>query len=433
MGQSNSMCRSQCSQADFTGELLETGPPLVIAAPGLAKMGQDLAEKTGSEDIASVDWDSFPSGDPNIRFRWQDVQGQHVVFLFDTVDRSRLFEQLALLQQLQGFPLPDADDSPRKWKTYAQEGRYAWGRAHRITVVIPWYRPCQMERTSRWEAPEGVWTNSVPEGRWLDIPFAQSLAALLSAPAPQPPGKGPALALDSRPLVPLWRPPVTLFFVELHEEDPVKSAIAPNSSVSVRTERFVPFFLTKFLERQRSINLSQLFVLFPDHGAYERYFNSVKECLGLENENILYINKTRVGDKIKQEQKLFYQSSLGATSERAIFKRGQHVLIIDDFTNSGGTLFGAVALVRSLLKGEFGQALSEQEQAEGLPVSIFVSHLVAAYKEETVKKIRQKLTDLGPQCRFYTTDSIPTTTNLLLDEPQAEVLPIADFLMEYVR
>lgn len=28
-----------------------------------------------SPDIASVDWDSFPSGDPNIRFRWQDVQG----------------------------------------------------------------------------------------------------------------------------------------------------------------------------------------------------------------------------------------------------------------------------------------------------------------------------------------------------------------------
>ena len=38
-----------------------------------------------------------------------------------------------------------------------------------------------------------------PEGRWLDIPFAQSLAALLAAPAPQPPGKGPALAsLGSR-------------------------------------------------------------------------------------------------------------------------------------------------------------------------------------------------------------------------------------------
>ena len=38
-----------------------------------------------------------------------------------------------------------------------------------------------------------------PEGRWLDIPFAQSLAALLAAPAPNPPGKGPALAsLGSR-------------------------------------------------------------------------------------------------------------------------------------------------------------------------------------------------------------------------------------------
>ena len=24
-------------------------------------------------------------------------------------------------------------------------------------VVIPWYRPCQMERTSRWEAGVGPW------------------------------------------------------------------------------------------------------------------------------------------------------------------------------------------------------------------------------------------------------------------------------------
>lgn len=435
MGQQQAtLCRSECAAADVSTELLESGPPLIIAAPGLEKMGKDLAKKLGSasQDIAAVDWDSFPSGDPNIRFRWQDVQGQHVVFLFDTVDRSKLFEQLALLQQLQGFPLPDSDDSPRKWKTYAQEGRYTWSRAHRITVVLPWYRPCQMERTSRWEALEdGAWTNGAPEGRWLDIPFAQSLAALLAAPAPNPPGKGPALAFDSRPLEPLWRPPVTLFFVELHEEAPVRSAVA-GSTVAIRMERFVPFFLSKFGDQKSYPGRAQLFVLFPDHGAYLRYFASVKEVLRLEDDHILYINKTRVGDKIKQEQKLYYQKPSGEADQRSHFKRGQHVLIIDDFTNSGSTLFGAVSLVRSLLTSESGQALTAEEQKEALPVSIFVSHLVAGYQESTVAKIRQKLHDLG-SCRFYTTDSIPSTTQHLADEPQAEVLSIADFLIHHVR
>ena len=79
----------------------------------------------------------------------------------------------------------------------------------------------------------------MPEGRWLDIPFAQSLAALLAAEPPSPPGPGPSLALDSRPIAPLWRPPVTLFFVELHEEEPLKKALQ-ETRVHTRMERFVP-------------------------------------------------------------------------------------------------------------------------------------------------------------------------------------------------
>jgi len=77
--------------------------------------------------------------------------------------------------------------------------------------------------------------------------------------------------------------------------------------------------------------------------------------------------------------------------------------------------------------------LSEKEQIEGLPVSIFVSHLVAAYTPETVTKIRKKLAALGPTCKLYTTDSIPLTTKILEDDRQAEVLPLADFFLEYLR
>jgi len=432
MGQTG-LCRTEASQVDAGGELLLTGPPCIIAGPGLEDTAEALRKKMGCAGSPSVDWSSFPSGDPNVRFRWQDVQGQHVIFLFDTVDRERLFDQLSLLQQLQGFALPDSDDAPNKWKTYAQEGRYAWGRAHRVTVVIPWYRPCQMERTSRWEPQSGApWTNSVPEGRWLDVPTARTLATLMAAEAPAPPGAGPAIALDSRPIVPLWRPPLSLFFVELHEEEPVRSAVP--SKVNIRTERFVPFFLDVFKERKNFPGIDQLFVLFPDHGAFSRYKGSVEDRLGLAADHILYINKTRVGDQIKQEQKLNYELSEGGTGEKTFFDKGSHVLVIDDFTNSGSTLFGAVTLVRSLLRSSGGlMGLSEKEQIEGLPVSIFVSHLVAAYTPETVTKIRKKLAALGPTCKLYTTDSIPLTTKILEDDRQAEVLPLADFFLEYLR
>lgn len=79
-----------------------------------------------------------------------------------------------------------------------------------------------------------------------------------------------------------------------------------------------------------------------------------------------------MGTLINQEQKLSFETSAGP-GEHHHFKRGQHVLVIDDFTNSGSTLFGAVSLCSpwdlssrlkeatvsgSMLKGEFGQELT---------------------------------------------------------------------------
>merc|ERR1719265_167974 len=160
--------------------------PVVIAGPGLEKLASTLRKRLGSMEFSDVDGptlsiDTFKSGDPNMKFNWQRVVGRKVVFLFDTVDQSKLFEQLALLQALQGFAVPDGEDERSKWKTYVDQGKYSWGRASQITVVIPWYRPCQMERTSRWHwDSDGKWTNADPNGKWLDVPTAQYLARLLS-------------------------------------------------------------------------------------------------------------------------------------------------------------------------------------------------------------------------------------------------------------
>jgi len=400
--------------------------PVVIASPALEDLAVLLRERldaTREEEPAkpTVSWETFKSGDPNTRFNWQRLAGRRVIFLFDTVDQTRLTEQLSLLQALQGFPVPDGEDAPNKWKTYAKSGSYSWGRCGELIVVLPWYRPCQMERTSRWEVTdEGGWSNSNPEGQWLDVPVAQTLVRLLCGPSlPLPHGAGPSKALDGLPLKPLWRPPVQLLFVELHEEAPVREA-ARGLGVTVRMERFVPYFLDKFRTQENYPGKDSTFILFPDHGAYDRYSTSVFEKLGLEPDHVLYIKKTRVGGAIEQEQKLFFeQKGKGEPGEKKSFTKDDHVLIIDDFTNSGSTLFGAVNLSRSLA-GDAG---------DDLAVSIFVSHLVAAYDPAVVQALKDKLKKCGKNCRFYTTGSIPMTTNLLQDEPQAQVLPMVDFLV----
>jgi phosphoribosylpyrophosphate synthetase len=226
--------------------------------------------------------------------------------------------------------------------------------------------------------------------------------------------------MDGMPLEPLWRPPLELLFVELHEEQPIRHSVS-DLGATIRMERFVPYFLDKFKARPDYAGKAGTYVLFPDKGAFDRYLTAVTDRLKLSADHILYIKKTRVGEKIGQEQKLFYELPDGKLGEKESFVATDHVLIIDDFTNSGSTLFGAVDLVRKLSTGE------------SPAVSIFVSHLVAAYDTKVVQKLQEKLHSMGPTCRFFTTNSIPLTTDMLKSDPQVKVFDISDFVADLVQ
>jgi len=165
-----------------------------------------------------------------------------------------------------------------------------------------------------------------------------------------------------------------------------------------------------------------MYVLFPDRGAYDRYHSAVLERLELDTDHILFIKKTRVGESIGQEQRLFFNRGQDDLGEKSSFAGSDHVLIVDDFTNSGSTLFGAVEIVRKLV-----------ETGSSLEVSIFVSHLVASYDTNVVQKLQDKLHSLGPTCRFFTTNSIQLNTDLLKSDPQVEVFDISDFIADLVH
>eukprot|EP00439_Symbiodinium_sp_Y106_P043689 s2197_g5.t1 len=255
-----------------------------------------------------------------------------------------------------------------------------------------------MERTSRWHLDDaGKWINSNPDGAWLDVPNALYMARLLATPGSVPPLPGPNSSMDGMPLNPLWRPPLELLF-----EAPVARSVS-DLGATIRMERFVPYFLKKYKAKPTYPGKNNVYILFPDHGAYDRYAEAVEQELFLDLDHILYIKKTR-----------------------------DHILIIDDFTNSGSTLFGAVELVKKYAGGK------------EMNVSIFVSHLVATYDPKVVEGLKDKLHKLGKQCRafaaiwpqqspgFYTTNSIPMTTDLLKGDEQATVIDISDFIAELV-
>lgn len=417
----------QENRATTAGVVARWTRPVILASPGLEELAARLRKRVGAEEFGAdqgptVSLATFKSNDPDLKFNWQRVIGRKIVFLFDTVDQSRLFEQLSLLQALQGFAVPDGDDGTSKWKTYVDRGKYSWGRAAHITVVLPWYRPCQMERTSRWSLKNGKWTNGDADGQWLDVPTAQYLARLLSTPGSVPPLPGPYDSLDGMPLTPLWRPPLELLFVELHEEGPISHSVS-DLGATIRMERFVPYFLDKFKSEANYQGADKTFVIFPDKGAYSRYNTSVSETLRLDADHILYINKTRVGEKVESQARLNYETGDGSTGEKKTFTTGDSIVIIDDFTNSGSTLFNAVNLVQSLA----GDA------AKDIDVTIFVSHLVATYDVKVVEGIKEKITKLGPKCRFLTTNSIPLTTEVLKDHPQVEILDLSDFIADLVK
>lgn len=215
-----------------------------------------------------------------------------------------------------------------------------------------------------------------------------------------------------------------MLFVELHEELPVSHSVS-DLGATVRMERFVPYFLEKYKGMPKYPGKTNMYIVFPDRGAFDRYSASVDKVLKLDYDHILYIKKTRVGEKTEAEQKLFYQSPSGLDNKK-LFNVEDHVLIVDDFTNSGGTLFNAVNLVRSMVKSS-GDAV-----AEDMRVTIFVSHLVAVYDPEVINSLLKKLHGLGSNCKFLTTNTIPSTTRLVKEDPQVEVLDISEFIADLV-
>ena len=143
-----------------------------------------------------------------------------------------------MLLFLQRFNVPHALEAYArgKWKATMADGAYDECSVASLTVVVPWYRHCQMERTCRWTVNGGKWDNSDPEGEYVDVPTAQSFAALLSS-APVP-GSAP--------------PPQQLLLIDIHEyEDLEKTLLATGRwSNKVRGYEFVhgtgTFFTSAF-------------------------------------------------------------------------------------------------------------------------------------------------------------------------------------------
>ena len=78
----------------------------VLHAPGLETQAQDVASKLEGavpvlcttnimpDSSGALCWDSFPSGDPNIKLRIEAIKDKHVVFLMHH-DTRTFFEQVS--------------------------------------------------------------------------------------------------------------------------------------------------------------------------------------------------------------------------------------------------------------------------------------------------------------------------------------------------
>ena len=78
----------------------------VLHAPGLEEQAKDIASKLeGSVPVfctanimpnhsGALCWDSFPSGDPNIKLRIEAIKDKHVVYLMHH-DTRTFFEQVS--------------------------------------------------------------------------------------------------------------------------------------------------------------------------------------------------------------------------------------------------------------------------------------------------------------------------------------------------
>ena len=173
---------------------------------------------------------------------------------------------------------------------------------------------------------------------------------------------------------------------------------------------FAVFLRSHFLPKVREIQKQgrRAYVIFPDFGAHRRFFrsedtaDSTLDPLGpgsdtdafalsrvspvvrsggctlndqqpcrpemLPLDQILYLEKKRVGAEIEQSTVLQYKDERGAARDAKPLAIDSHVIIADDFTNSGSTLFGGAKVVRNSTEGGKGGTLT---------VEAYVTHFVA--------------------------------------------------------
>lgn len=410
---------------------------VILYMPQLAEMAKGVAQELGSEEVIcatsyveeasnAVVWGTFPSEsaaqDPNILVDFAKIADRKVVLLVDQSDATAVFASLSLVLWLQRFimPHPSERHAAGKWKQTVHDGSISVKAVRSLTVIVPWFRFCQMERTSRWQRtgqPEKPWTNTVPTGPWLDVPSAQTFVALLSAdPPPAPPG------CDAPPL-----PPKEVLFVDPHDDlnggVPVlewalggtgkwANPRVPYELASGEGTYFTSAFC-RYLTSSSWCNEKSAYVVFPDVGAYRRFQSMVAASLpALQKEQILFIEKKRVGEHISQDPVLLYMDEAGERQTLDAIPAGARVLIADDFTNSGSTLFGGASIVRKF----------ESRGDSTVKVCAFVTHFVAKYSRELVAKFVDKLYAPSSELdEFVTTDSVPCSVQWLREEVDARV------------
>lgn len=395
----------------------------VLYLPGLEKMALGVAEHMGdgtpvlcTDDLSGMSaegrdetglaWERFPSGDPDIKLRIDYIKDRHVILIMNH-DTVHLFEQLAVILFLQRFNVPHALEhyANGKWKKTMQDGAYDSCSVASLTIVVPWYRHCQMERTSRWTVkPDGKWYNGKPDGEFVDVPTAQSFAAMLSA-LPIPGACAP--------------PPQQLLLLDIHEYDDLEVTLnstgrwandrIPYDHVhGVGTYFASPFdrFLSTVLAPMLRDNLGSAYVVFPDGGAHRRFYTMVHTCIpGIPYANILWIEKSRVGASVTQSDGFKYIDASGTEHVKSSnFPADAFVLLADDFTNSGSTLFGGAEIIRRHADGK-------------VRVHGYVTHYVAKYDRQTVTKFVAKLYGQdAPLDEFHCSDSIPNVIAWLKEE-----------------
>ena len=133
---------------------------VVLYSPGFAEMAAGVAEACGAAHVLCASgmgagsvrdalcWERFPSDDPNVKLRVELVRDAHVVLLMSH-ENALIFEQLALISFLQRFHLPHPlpEYAAGKWKRSLADGKVDGCSVASLTIVIPWYRHCQMEQS----------------------------------------------------------------------------------------------------------------------------------------------------------------------------------------------------------------------------------------------------------------------------------------------